>query len=189
MCPGRRGRLHVAVETTDELVACVGCGARAEPKDRDRVGFADLPVFGSPVRLVWIERRWECSEPACAVGSWSEERPDIAPGRVALTAWAGMWATREVGAEIHSVAYVARQLGVAWHTVMDAVRYWGQALVTDCERVGVTKAVGVDETKFLAAKRTEPTRWASSICDVGRRVVLDVIEGRQGPDLDAWLSA
>jgi transposase len=105
-----------------------------------------------------------------------------------MTARAGMWATREVGAEVHSVAYVARQLGVAWLTVMDAVRYWGHALVSDRGRVEVTKAVGVDETKFLAAKRKEPTRWASAICDVGRRVVVDVIEGRQGPELDAWLT-
>jgi hypothetical protein len=48
---------------------------------------------------------------------------------------------------------------------------WGQALVTDPARVGVTRAAGVDETKFLAAKRREPTRWASAICDVDRRAV------------------
>jgi len=87
-----------------------------------------------------------------------------------------MWATCEVGTQIHSVAYVARQLGVAWHTVMDAVRYWGKALVADPARVGLSKAVGVDETKFLAAKRREPTRWASAICDFARRMVIDVIE-------------
>jgi transposase len=129
-------RLHVAIETTDGLAACGSCGCRAEPKGRDRVGFVDLPAFGSPVRLVWAKRRWECPSPACVKGTWTEERPDIAPGRVAMTARAGMWATRQVGAETHSVAYVARQLGVAWHTVMDAVRYGGQALVTDPGRVG-----------------------------------------------------
>ena len=34
------GRLHVATETTDELVACSSCGVRAD-KDRDLVAFAD----------------------------------------------------------------------------------------------------------------------------------------------------
>jgi transposase len=155
------------------------CGGAAEAKDRDPVGFTDLPAFGSPVRLVWVKRRGGCPEPGCPAGTWTEERPDIASGRAVLTARAGMWATREVGAEVHSVAYVARQLGVAWHTVMDAVRYWGQALIEDPARVGVTKAVGVDETKFLAAKRRDPTRWVSAICDVSRRVVIDVTEGRQ----------
>jgi hypothetical protein len=71
---------------------------------------------------------------------------------------------------------------------MEAVRCWGQALIEDPTRVGMTKAAGVDETKFLAAKRREPTRWASAICDVYRRTVIDVIERRQGPDLDAWLA-
>jgi Transposase len=32
------------------------------------------------------------------------------------------------------------------------------------------------------------SRWASAICDVDRWMVVDVIEGRQGPDLDAWLA-
>jgi transposase len=182
------GRLHVVIETTDELVACRWCGVRAEAKDRDPVEFADLPAFGSPVRLVWAKRRWECAEPVCGETTWTEQRPDIAPGRALLTAWAGMWATREVGAEVHTVAYVARELGVTWHTVMDAVRYWGQALDDDPARVGTTRAVGVDETKFLAAKRKEPTRWVSTICDVSRRMVVDVIEGRQGPELDVWLA-
>jgi transposase len=45
----------------------------------------------------------------------------------------------------------------------------------------------VDETKMLAAKRFEPTQWISSICDLGQRVVIDVIEGRQGPELRKWL--
>jgi transposase len=182
------GRLHVVIETTDELVACRSCGTRAEAKDRDLVAFADLPVFGSPVRLVWAKRRWVCVESACAQGTWTEQRPDIAPARAVLTTRAGLWATREVGAEVHTVAYVARQLGVAWHTVMDAVRYWGQALVEDPDRVGQTKSVGVDETKFLAARRRVPTRWASAICDIDRRCVIDVIQGRQGPDLDHWLA-
>jgi transposase len=180
--------VHVAIETTDELVACRGCGVRAALKDLAPVSFADLPAFGSPVRLVWVKRRWSCPEPACGAGTWTEQRPDIAPARAALTTRAGLWATREVGAEVHTVAYVARQLGVNWHTVMDAVAYWGQALIEDPDRVGATMAVGVDETKFLAGRRREPTRWASAICDVARRSVIDVIEGRGGPELAAWLA-
>lgn len=44
---------------------------------------------------------------------------------------------------------------------MDAATFWGQAVIDDPARVGVTEAVGVDETKFLAAKRTEATAWIS----------------------------
>jgi transposase len=182
------GRLHVAIETTEELVACGECGVRAALKDRARVELADLPAFGSPVRLVWVKRRWACREPACETETWTEQRPDIAPPRAVLTTKAGLWATREVGAEVHTVAYAARQLDVTWHTVMDAVAWWGQALIADPDRVAETAAVGVDETKFLAAHGREPTRWASAICDVAHRSVIDVIEGRQSPELEAWLT-
>lgn len=186
---GSDGRLHVAIETTDHEAVCAGCGTRAKPKDRDLVGHADLPAFGTPVTLVWRKRRWVCPEALCLVGSWTEDRPDIAPARAALTSRAGQWATREVGAEVHTVAYAAGQLGVTWHTVMDAAAYWGATLVDDPERVPPTEAVGVDETKHLAATRTEPTRWISAICDISRRVVVDVIEGRGGPELERWLAA
>lgn len=63
-----------------------------------------------------------------------------------------MWATREVGAQVHTIAYAAAESGVAWHTVMDAVRYWGTALIEDPVRVDDTEALGGDETKFLAAQ-------------------------------------
>ncbi len=90
-------------------------------------------------------------------------------------------ATLQVGHHVHSVAWAAEELGVAWHTVMDALNLWGAALVDDAERVGPTRAIGVDETSFLAATATEGTRWVSSICDVDGRNVIDLIEGRQGP--------
>jgi hypothetical protein len=85
------GRLHVAIETTDELAGCGECGVRAALKDRARVELADLPTFGASVRLVWIKRRWVCREPACGAGTWTEQRPDIAPARAALTTRAGLW--------------------------------------------------------------------------------------------------
>ncbi len=54
------GRVHVAVETTDDTVACSGCGSRAWAKDRDRVSLADLPVFGAPVSFPRFPGRGGC---------------------------------------------------------------------------------------------------------------------------------
>ncbi len=180
-------RLHVAIETIDEEACCERCGQLGRAKDRDRVSLADLAAFGSPVRLVWVKRRWACRSALCPVGSWTEDRPDIAPARAAMTKRAGLWVTREVGAEIHTVSYAAGQLGVAWSTVMDAVCFWGGVLVDDPERIGATEAAGVDETKSIAANRTQRTQWITAICDIGERQVLDVIKGRQGPELSEWL--
>jgi transposase len=181
-------RLIVTVESTDRLVGCLACGTRARAKDRDRVTLADLPAFGSSVTLVWLKRRWRCVEPDCGAGTWTEDRPDIAPARATMTRRAGLWATTQVGRHVHSVSWAARELGVAWHTVMDAVTLWGTALVEHPDPVGATKAIGVDETSFLAATASESTRWVSSICDVEGRRVIDLIEGRGASDLDRWLT-
>lgn len=119
--------------------------------------------------------------------TWTEDRGDIAPARATMTTRAGIWATRQVGGHVHSVSWAAKELGVGWHTVMDAVTFWGTLLVEDPDRVGATTAVGVDETSFLAATATMTTQWVSSICDVEGGIVLDLIEGRGAPELDRWL--
>ncbi len=152
-------RLFVTVESTDRLVGCRACGTRAAIKDRDRVELADLPAFGSPVTLVWLKRRWRCGDPDCGASTWTEDRPDIAPARATMTQRAGVWATTQVGRHVHSVSWAAKELGVTWHTVMDAVTLWGSALVEHPDRVGATRAIGVDETSFLSATATERTRW------------------------------
>ena len=47
--------------------------------------------------------------------------------------------------------------------------------------------LGVDETSFLKATPTAPTRWVSAVVDVGRRRAVDLFEGRNAADLDRWL--
>ena len=61
------------------------------------------------------------------------------------------------------VAVVARELGVCWWTVMDAVVLHGTPLVEDPARVGKVGALGIDETSFLSANREHVDRlchWA-----------------------------
>jgi transposase len=183
------GRLHVAVETTDDHAGCPDCGVRAEVKDRDRVELVDLPAFGSAVRMVWVKRRWCCVEPLCGRGSWTERNDSIAAARCALTRRAGLWATEQVGRLARPVSQVAAELGVAWHTVMDAVELYGTPLIEDPDRVEGVSAIGVDETKWLAAQATEPTRWVSAVVDVEGRKVIDLLAGRNAADLTGWLAA
>jgi transposase len=56
------------------------------------------------------------------------------------------------------VAAVARDLGVGWATVMRAVADHGRPLVDDPARLNGVAALGLDETSFLKATRTAPTR-------------------------------
>jgi transposase len=178
--------LVVTVETVEGRDRCRSCGLRAVAKDRPTVLLGDLPCFGRPATLAWRKRRWSC--PA-GCGGWTERNEAIAAPRCALTRRAGLWATEQVGRLARPVSQVAAELGVAWHTVMDAVVIYGTQLVEDPDRIGGVAAIGVDETKWLAAKAKAPTRWASAVVDVERPRVIDLLEGRNAGDLGAWLAA
>jgi transposase len=182
----RPGGLVVQVETTAVEDWCRTCGLRAVAKDRRRVVLGDLACFGRPTVLMWRKRRWSCPT---GCGVWTERNDVIAAPRCALTRRAGLWATEQVGRLARPVSQVAAELGVAWHTVMDAVVLYGSGLVSDPDRVGAVRAVGVDETKWLAAQAAEPTRWVSAVVDVEHPTVIDLLEGRNAGDLIDWFAA
>jgi transposase len=106
-----------------------------------------------------------------------------------LTERARREACRRVGEDGHTVAAVAADLGVGWGTVMAAVRDYGTPLVDDPDRLEGVETVGVDETSFLAATALSGTRFATGIVALnGRARLLDVVEGRSGTALCAWVS-
>jgi hypothetical protein len=81
---------------------------RATGHGRRRVNVRDLPIAGRPVVLVWAKRLWRCPEPACAMGTWSEESDAIGP-RAVLTERARAEIARRVGPGEQSVTRSARQ--------------------------------------------------------------------------------
>jgi transposase len=87
------------------------------------------------------------------------------------------------------VAELAEELGVCWWTVMAAVIEHGTPLVTDPHRVGAVRALGVDETSWLAANRTHPTLYATGLVDLDARLLIDMVEGNAAQDLRRWCAA
>jgi transposase len=75
-----------------------------------------------------------------------------------LTCRARAEACRRVGKGAHAVAAVARDLGVGWATIMRAVRDHGSLLLDDPTRLHGVAKLGLDETAFLKATPTAPTR-------------------------------
>jgi transposase len=175
----------VTIETTADVVGCATCGVRAEAQGRLRVDIRDLPCFGRTARLVWLKRRWRCGDADCPAMTWTEDTVHVAP-RAVLTLRAGAEATRQVGELAMPVAVVARELGVCWWTVMDAVVLHGTPLVDDPKRVGKVKALGIDETSFLSAQPDHPTIYATGMVDLDRRKVIDLVEGNAAADLRRW---
>jgi transposase len=129
------------------------------------------------VVLVWRRRLWRCGEPACAVGTWTEHTDVIQP-RAVLTERARAEACRRVGKDTHAVAAIVRDLCVGWHTIMRAVREQGRMLVSDPARLGGVSSLGLNETTFLKATPTAPTRYVTGLVDVKRGRLLDVVSDR-----------
>jgi transposase len=182
------GEWQLVVQTTATVVGCIGCGVRAEFHGRRTVRVRDLPIGGRPVVLAWRKRIWRCAEPACGVRTWTERPAGIAP-RAVLTERARAEACRRVGKDAHAVAAVARDLGVGWATVMRAVDEHGTPLVEDPGRLDGVAMLGLDETSFLKATRTEPTRWVTGLVDLERGRLLDLVADRTRRAVDGWLGA
>jgi transposase len=152
----KAGEWWLQVETTADRVGCRSCGVRAVGRGRRRVEVRDLPIAGRPVGLVWAKRVWRCVESLCATATWTEQDAEIG-SRASLTRRARIEICRRVGEDADSVAQVARQFGVGWHTAMAAVREHGERLVDNPERLGAPAALGLDETSFLRAGPKHPT--------------------------------
>ena len=178
----------IDIESVADVAGCAECGVRAEAQDRMAVEIRDLACFGRPARLRWCKRRWRCVDPDCEAKTWTEASPHVS-SRTVLTRRAGWEACRQVGANARPVASLARELGVTWSTVMDAVAEHGTPLVDDPDRVGTVTSLGVDETAFLKADRTHPTRYATGLVDLHARIVIDMVEGNAAADLRRWCAA
>lgn len=181
------GELELLLETAAGVVGCWGCGTRARSKGRSAVRLRDVDAFGRRVQLVWAKRRWRCPEPVCAVKTWTEQSAEVG-ARMSLTERARRRACRRVGQEGHSVAAVARDNGVGWHTIMRAVEDHGRPLVDDPARTAGVRALGVDETSFLKAGPRRRTRFVTGLVDLHRSRLLDVVDGRAGSVVTAWLA-
>jgi hypothetical protein len=95
-----------------------------------------------------------------------------------------------VAAHGETVAGVARQLGVGWHTVMRGVRDYGQPLVEDLDRLADVSGLGVDEHVWAHAGPRRRTGFATGIVDLTRRRpprLLDVLPGRTGNGYASWI--
>ena len=183
------GWLVVVVAVREERPVCDRCGTAAWVKDYREVDLVDLPAFDQRVTLRVIRTRWRCPAFRCGVGSWSLEHPEIAPAGQKLTARAGRWVTEQVGRYARSVSEVAASLGTDWHTVNDAVVAYGEALLeADEDRVGVVRAVSIDETLFKREGRWRTQRWSTQLSDARSGQLLEVVEGRDSAAPATWLA-
>ena len=83
---------------------------------------------------------------------------------------------------------MAGELGCSWHRVNESVRRWGEALLAaDSQRIAETEALGLDEHLMRRRGRYKTKAWATSIVDVGRGQMLDIVPGRTAKTAVRWL--
>jgi transposase len=176
--------LRVVIMTVLAPPSC--CGVAVHRHGVREVELVDLPVFGRSARLVWRKQRWRC--PTCR-RAWTEQDPEIASARCAMTTRAARWATVQVGRHGRSVAEVAGDLGCDWHTVMEAVVVYGTPLIDDPHRFGAVSAVGLDETLFARIGPFRRQLWSTQVVDVAAGQLLDIVAGRDAVEPCRWFGA
>ncbi|MGQ0775019.1 MAG: transposase [Pseudonocardiales bacterium] len=117
---GRDGvgvRVAGLVTACESVRVCSGCAVRARRvKGQVSTRPGDVDHGGGRVRVEWVKRRWVCSTPGCARGSFTEVVPQIPPGartRGRLRVAAG----RAVAEGGRTVAQSARDHGLSWSVV------------------------------------------------------------------------
>jgi transposase len=182
------GEHWLLVETTADRAWCAGCGVRAVGNGRRRVTVRDLSIAGVPTVIVWAKRTWRCREERCERGSWSETSTEIGV-RASLTERARREICRRVGAELDTVAAVAREFGVGWACAHHAVIDHGDALIAADDRLERTRTLGVDEHTFQHANARRRTQMATTFVDLDRARLLDVVPGRSGDVVREWVTS
>lgn len=94
-----------------------------------------------------------------------------------------------MGRKGRTVNEVAEELGCDWHTVNDTVVAYGEALVDHSDRFAEVTAAGLDETAFVRSAPYFRTDFVTSIVDVTRGQLLDLVPGRGGDEPKRWLLA
>jgi len=168
---------------------CGGCGAQGRVRDSERRRIVHVPFGHRPTYLLIRVRRYACGY---CHRVWRQDISNLVAPRQKLTRAALYWALVSLVEKHMSVSQIAKSLGVAWHTVNDAVLEEARtALFSDPARLEGVRVVGVDEHVWTHKRRS---KFVTVIIDLtpvrdqrGPARLLDVVEGRTKAALQQWL--
>jgi len=137
-------KLVVEVADTRTMVRCPACGHKTtKVHETRRVLVRDLPM-GRPTTLVWLQRRFECTN--CGERH-TEDHPEI-EGKV----------TRRLARQLVrdskylTIRELSRRHRLSWHLVMGLVREWATAVAAH-RRALPCRVLLVDETSLRRRHR------------------------------------
>ncbi len=151
---------------------------------------AHVPFGWKPTVLWVLVPRYRCV--ACRL-VWRHDVTAAVSERAKLSRDAVMMAVKSVVIDRMSMARVAANLGVAWHTANDAVMAAGaELLIDDPARLDAVTTVGVDEHVWRHTRRGD--RYVTVVIDLtptrtgtGPSRLVAMIEGRSKQAFKTWL--
>jgi len=171
---------------------CRQCGAQARVRGSVVRKVTHVPMGWRPTLLHLRLRRYRCDD--CAL-VWQQDTTSVVAPEAKLSHAAALWALKSVVIDRLSIARVAANLGVSWHTANDAVLDTGRRLlIDDPNRLTGVRVLGVDEHVW------RHTRWGNRYVTVvidltpvadgtGPARLLDMVPGRSKQTFITWLNA
>lgn len=182
--------LECRVVAADQF--CRQCGAQARVRGSLVRKVTHVPMGWRPTQLHLRLRRYRCDACTCV---WQQDTTSVVAPEAKLSHAAALWALKSVVIDRLSIARVADNLGVSWHTANDAVLTTGRRLlIDDPNRLNGVRVLGVDEHVW------RHTRWGNRYVTVvidltpvadgtGPARLLDMVPGRSKQTFINWLEA
>jgi transposase len=170
---------EIWLELEEEGGQCRYCGnPRIVSKGRYERQARHLDVFGRASRLRILTRRWECRE--CG-RSFVPELPGLRPWRRSTEPWReSIYRDHHEGICASAMARM-RRLGSA--TVGRIYAEFTSRKARERESLQCPQILGIDEHRV---HRGMP--FATTFCDLKNRRIFDIVPGRSGSELAAFLS-
>ena len=185
----RRAVLECRVSGVDNV--CRACGRSARSRGTITRRLAHDPFGDRPTTLLVRLRRYRCDP--CG-RFWIEDLTRAAEPRAKISRGGLVWALRALVVDHMSIARIAANLGVAWHTANDAVLTEGhRRLINDPARFEGVRVIGVDEHVWRHTRFGD--KYVTVIIDLtpvadgtGTSRLLDMVPGRSKQVFKTWLA-
>jgi transposase len=169
-------RLEVVIKDLRSVVRCPFCGFKTnQVHETRRVKLKDVPRGTQQVTLIWLRRRFQCSD--CGERH-TETHPAIEGKMTTRLARAIVRDARHL-----SIAEIGRRYGFAWHTVMALVRQWSERLKDHrCKKR--CRILLVDETSLRRRHR-----YVTVLSNAETGEVMGVVRHRDFRALSGFLAS
>ena len=176
---------------------CPDCGREGRYRDTVIRPLTDLPVAGYPLVLRVAVPRYRCLNSDCGRAVFNQDLGKLAAPRSSTTRRCARYVLRRLMIDRTTIAAIAAELGVSWHTVSTIAMRATADLITAAgpDRLAGVRVIGVDEHRW-APRRIGSAGFVTLIIDLtpthdqtGPARLLDMVEGRSATALASWLAA